>query len=289
MATDSGSERTVRFKNFALNLSTRELSKKGFRVKLHGQPIEVLALLVVRPGQMVTREALKQALWPKDTFVDFEHSLNSTINKLREALGDDPDAPRFIETIPRLGYRFIARLAEEMTAPGASGSTNTSTVQSQSERIGDGIITAERAGNEPAVPARALTRLRIPVETRIRLAVLPFTNVSDEPRNDLTNGLSTQLIVQLGHVYKDLSVIGPVSSLYFSGDIHSLPTIAKELEADYLLVGNVWRVPPRLRFFAQLIRAADQCCVWSESYTREDADILAGLDLITRDISRGLL
>lgn len=273
MDIDHRSDHRILFKGFELNLLTRELYKRGLRVRLHGQPVEVLSILVARPGELVTREALKKALWPKDTFVDFEHSLNSTINRLREALGDDADTPRFIETIPRLGYRFIAPISTAKDA--RSGAT--------SERRGETPV-----GIEAADPMPALNRIGVPVETRIRLAVLPFTNLGDEPQDHLSDGLTAQIIVQLGHMYKDVSVISPVTSLYFEGSIRSFPQIAERLQANFLLVGTVWRISPRLRISAQLIRADDQCCAWSESYTRPDIDIFSVLDEITRDISRGL-
>jgi len=259
MENDLPSGRPVRFKNFKLDLRTRELYKKDFKVKLRGQPIEVLAILIESPGELVTREALRQALWPQDTFVDFEHSLNSTINKLREALGDSPEAPQFIETIPRLGYRFIAPIVS--AAPAV----------------------------EAGAPAKLLLKpIAKPLESGIRLAVLPFTNAFGDPQDRLAEGLSTQMIVQLGRTYKHVSIIGPVSSVYFTAETHSLPVIAEVLRADYLLAGSIWRVNAHVRLFAQLIRTADQCTVWSESYTREDSDLLSVLNLITRDISHGL-
>lgn len=108
METAARSEHLVRFKSFELNLRTRELHQNGRKVRLHGHPINVLAILLERPGELVSREELKKRLWSKDTFVDFEQILNNSIGKLREALGDRADEPRFIETLPRLGYRFIA-------------------------------------------------------------------------------------------------------------------------------------------------------------------------------------
>jgi len=97
----------VRFGSFEVDLRAGELRKGGVKIKLHGQPLDVLAMLLDEPGEMVTREELQQKLWAADTFVDFEHGLNKAINKLREALGDDADNPRFVETLPRRGYRFI--------------------------------------------------------------------------------------------------------------------------------------------------------------------------------------
>ena len=109
MATDSNPRaRMVRFATFEVDLSARELRKSGVKIKVHGQPFEVLAMLVERPGEIVPREELKQKLWPTDTFVDFDHGVNTAINRLREALGDSAENPRFVETVPRRGYRFIA-------------------------------------------------------------------------------------------------------------------------------------------------------------------------------------
>src|SRR5512146_710603 len=127
METAAHSEHLVRFKSFELNLQTRELYRHGLKLRLHGHPIDVLAMLLEKPGELVTREALRKALWPEDTFVDFEHGLNTTINRLREILGDKADAPRFIETIPRLGYRFIASLEAEATNDAIRAQTSAGT------------------------------------------------------------------------------------------------------------------------------------------------------------------
>src|SRR5215472_16098151 len=109
MAPENGpSPRIIRFATFELDLQARELRKNGLKLKFHGQPFEVLAMLLERPGKLVSREQLRERLWPTDTFVDFDHGVNTAINRLREALGDSADNPRFIETLPRRGYRFIA-------------------------------------------------------------------------------------------------------------------------------------------------------------------------------------
>jgi DNA-binding winged helix-turn-helix (wHTH) protein len=116
MAPENGPlPRIIRFATFAVDLQTRELRKGGLKLKLHGQPFEVLAMLLEKPGEVVGREQLRERLWPTDTFVDFDHGVNTAINRLREALGDSADNPRFIETLPRRGYRFIASVE-----PGAS-------------------------------------------------------------------------------------------------------------------------------------------------------------------------
>ena len=108
MNDNAGCPRRVHFSVFEVDLRAGELRKHGLKVKLHGQPFQVLAMLLERPGELVTREEIREKLWPQDTFIDFEHSVNSSIKRLREALGDDAATPRFIETLPRHGYRFIA-------------------------------------------------------------------------------------------------------------------------------------------------------------------------------------
>src|SRR5260370_23861661 len=108
--------RRLRFGVYGLNLSARELCKHGIRLKLRGQPFEILAVLLEKPGEIVTREVMQKRLWPADTFVDFEHSLNSAIKKLRQALGDSPENSRYIETLPRVGYRFIAPVEQVSAA-----------------------------------------------------------------------------------------------------------------------------------------------------------------------------
>src|SRR5437016_10619039 len=111
---------TIRFGEFTADLEAQDLFRNGSKVRLQGQPFEILAVLLERPGRVVTREELRRRLWPSDTFVDFEHGLNAAVNRLREALGDSSEEPRFIETVPRRGYRFIA----QVDAPSASGVTS---------------------------------------------------------------------------------------------------------------------------------------------------------------------
>ena len=108
MATSVNNPRVLRFGAFEANLASGELRKSGVRVKLQDRPFQILAILLARPGEVITREDLQRSLWPADTFVDFEHGLNTAITKLRQALADDADNPRFIETLPRRGYRFVA-------------------------------------------------------------------------------------------------------------------------------------------------------------------------------------
>ena len=118
-----GTNHRVRFKAFELDLHTRELYRNGIRLRVQGQPIGVLEMLLERPGELVTREALRKKLWPEDTFVDFEHSLNSAVTRIRDALGDRAEDPKFIETLPRLGYRFVAGIERDGFAASADAVT----------------------------------------------------------------------------------------------------------------------------------------------------------------------
>src|SRR5688500_2951848 len=150
---ESTDTRTVKFGSFELDVRLRELRTGSTRVRLQEQPFEILRLMLERPGDVVTREQLRQRLWPAGTYVDFEHSLNAAVKRLRAALGDDADNPRFVETLPRRGYRFIARL------------------------------------NDAAAASRALMNRAAP--PRLRLAVLPFSNLSEDSAQEyFSDGLT---------------------------------------------------------------------------------------------------
>ena len=156
----------LQFGDFEMDLRSREVRKAGVRVRLQDQPFHILAMLLERPGDVVTREEIRDRLWPDGTFVDFEHSVNAAIKRLRAALGDTAEDPRFVETLPRRGYRFIAAL------DGANGSA--------------------RADASPAVWPTTSDR-------RPRLIVLPFANLSGADTHDyFSDGLTEEMIMQLG-------------------------------------------------------------------------------------------
>src|SRR5579871_1480122 len=144
--------RVARFGIFELDLHAGELRKNGVKLRLQGQPFQVLALLLEHAGEVVTREELQQKLWPSDTFVDFDHSLNTAINKVREALGDSASAPRYVETLARRGYRFIAPLHAQAAVP---EKTQTSSAENQPEAL---PAVAIHPDLEVPIPNRALTR-----------------------------------------------------------------------------------------------------------------------------------
>jgi cholera toxin transcriptional activator len=168
MAVPQYNKRVARFGVFELDLSAGELRKSGVKLRLQGQPYQVLALLLERAGEVVTREELQQKLWPSDTFVDFDHSLNTAINKVRDALGDSASSPRYVETLARRGYRFIApvQTLDQTVAAGetpldhSEGTTasqvHAPTVTVSSDR--DSSTTPLHPELDVPIPRRALTR-----------------------------------------------------------------------------------------------------------------------------------
>jgi TolB-like protein/tetratricopeptide (TPR) repeat protein len=223
---------TLRFGSFELDVRSRELRKGEATVRLQEQPFEILRMMLERPGSVVTRDELRRRLWPDGTFVDFEHSLNAAVKRLRAALGDDADNPRFVETLPRRGYRFIGAVGGEAQEKGAD-----------------------------AVP---------------RVAVLPFSNLSDEGSQEyFTDGLTEEMIAQLGQRCRGrLGVIARWSSMVFKGSTQRSREIGLALRAHYLLEGSVRREGDRVRVTASLVESASETHLWSETYERHLTDCL---------------
>ena len=190
------------------DVRSRELRDGSLCVRLQQQPFEILRLMLERAGDVVTRDELRRRLWPEGTFVDFEHSLNAAIRRLRTALGDDAGQPKFVETVPRRGYRFIA-VAQE---------------------VGAAAKTARRA-----------------VSPRPRLVVLPFINLSDDSSQEyFSDGLTEELIAQLGRLCRgEVGIIARSSSMFYKGRPQRLREIGEALHADYLLEGSTRRDGPR--------------------------------------------
>jgi TolB-like protein/DNA-binding winged helix-turn-helix (wHTH) protein len=273
---ESLSDRRVRFGVFEVDFRVGELRKNGLKVKLHAQPLAVLKILLERPGEIVTREELQQQLWGSNTFVDFEHGLNKTINKLREALSDNAETPRYIETLPRRGYRFIAPLTTlkpaelPPTPPPQPKSKSRLTVLLASAVV---VLLAfgiywfgfrSRAQHAAAVPTKAM------------LAVLPFENISGDDSEDyFADGLTEEMIAQLGQLQPaNLGVIARTSAMRYKHTKESVAQIGHELGVNYLLEGSVRLAGQRVRITAQLIQAGDQTHLWAESYETPLTDIL---------------
>jgi len=270
---------------FQLDLKAGELHKAGVKVKLQDQPFRVLALLVDRAGQVVTREELRQRVWPSNVYVDFDQGLNNAIKKVREALGDSADSPRFIETVARHGYRFVAtvsagpgRLSKPRFHFGLRTLRNAALI---------GLTTASLlaalaywAWHESAMRARASSE-------KVILAVLPFDNLSRDPDQEFfSEGLTEDMITQLGKLNPErLTVIARGSVAKYKGNRLAANQIGTELHADYLVQGSVRRASDRVRITVQLIQVRDQTDLWAESYDRELKDMLALQDSVARTIA----
>lgn len=292
-----------KFSDFTVNPRARTIHKHGVRLKLHGQPFEILLLLLEGPGEVVTREELQAKLWPADTFVDFEHGVNTAIKKLRRTLGDSAGEQRFIETVPRVGYRFIASV--NVVEPPAS--TAISAPQIISENSG--------GANAPVHPTRRNRALRLwpifaaisivlivtgayllrsrslrspqPPTGHVMLAVLPFENLTGDASQDyFSDGLTEEMIAQLGELNPQrLGVIGRASVMHYRDNPKSLQRIANDLGIQYVLEGSVRRDSEKVRIAAQLIRISDQKTVWSREYDRELTSLLALQQEIAQEIA----
>src|ERR1700757_1711626 len=203
----------VRFGVFELDTYSRQLSRNGMRIRLPQQPIQVLCLLVERPGEIITREELRKLLWPADVFVDFDQGLNKSILKLREALGDSPGSPRYIETIPRIGYRFIAPVisgfvpqnptTQAGTAPlevdARAGLPNTpSDDPKRVRRKGTWFAFAGCAAAVMLLSGWLVEQRRHAVESIHSVAVLPLDNLSGDPSQEyFADGMTDELTTML--------------------------------------------------------------------------------------------
>jgi TolB-like protein/DNA-binding winged helix-turn-helix (wHTH) protein len=271
-----------RFGAYEFDPKSCELKRNGIRLKITGQPLEVLALLTERPGVLVTREEMHQRLWPADTFVDFDHGLNTCIKRLRQTLGDDPENPRYVETVPRRGYRFIAALEE----PAVSGpdvahpSVSQGSVAPESSkrrRRWYGIALSTLATVLVVVGFLEFRTRHSPHATRVMLAVLPFQNLTGDPQQEyFSDGLTEETITDLGQLFPDkLGVIARTSAMAYKQTGKTIGQIGRELGVDFVLEGSARRDGGKVRVSAQLIRVKDQTHLWAHSYDRELQDVLA--------------
>ncbi len=269
----------IHFGAYEARLRSGELYKDGHRIKLQEQPFQVLALLLERPGDLVTREELRQKLWPTDTFVDFDTGLNSAIKRLRDALNDSPERPRYIETLPRRGYRFVAPL--NGAPPVQTGATPPIAPALLARLPRPAVWMAAGIAAAVLVTAGYFARERFrpgaqPPPGRVMLAVLPFDNLSGDANQEyFSDGLTEEMITELGRLQPErLAVIARTSAMQYKKKGGDVRRIASELGVDYVLEGSVRREGERVRISAQLIAARDQTHLWAESYDRDRAGIL---------------
>jgi len=289
------SARIFRFDDWTLDLLSGELERGGARARLQEHPLQVLASLLENAGQVVTREQLIAKLWP-NTVVDFDTGLNTAVRKLRAALGDTADTPRYIETIPRRGYRFIGVVRpEEPPAPRAARTTDaaaTLSVGAVPAGTADGGHRSNSGSRLLEIGIAALLALavlatllytrafRTPELTSAftppprSIAVLPFVNMSGDPTQEyFSDGLSEELLNALSRI-DDLQVAAQTSSFHFKGNATDLPTIAHKLNVATILEGSVRKSGHTLRITAQLVNATTGYHIWSETYDRNVDDAL---------------
>ena len=268
----SSQSRTVRFGLFELDLRAGELRKNGVKVKLQEQPFRILVSLLRQPGEVVTREELRRELWPSDTFVDFDHSLNAAVKRLRDALDDAAENPRFIETLPRHGYRFVVTRELQIMQKKTLGSSLT--------RRGLPLVAIilVMALAIYAVYAGGLAgngSFRDAAEPQIdSLAVLPLANLSADPDGEqFADGMTEALITELSRI-GSLRVISRTSVIRYKGEKKSLPQIGRELNVDAIMEGSVLRSGNRIRIVAHMVHSPTDQNLMAETYERDLGDVL---------------
>ena len=267
-----------RFDTFEFDRRALELRRAGVKIKLEGQPLRILDTLVERPGELVTREDLRKQLWPGNTIVDFEHSINAAMTRLREALGDSAETPRFIETLPRRGYRFRPAIdsARVKAVPGVRR------YAWQASLLALGVV----AIGLFAVNAFSLRDRFVGAgPASVALAVLPLKNLSGDASQDYyADGITEALITELGKIGR-LQVISFQSANLYRQTPKTLPQIARELRVDVLLEGSVVRSGDRVRITTKLFQAAPERQLLSESYAFDARDIVTVQAEVARDVA----
>ena len=301
--------RVARFGVFEVDLRAGELRKHGLKIKLQDQPFQILAMLLAQPGEVVTREELRQKLWPADTFVDFDHGLNNAIKRLREALGDSAESPRYVETLPRRGYRLIVPVDEiadlkqspplsaeevgrrpEVVKAQGSASSRIPPTEKTRRRHGVAIIGLGLTALLGVTIALNVSSWRKQVLARSAsgqiqsLVVLPLENLSGDPAQEyFADGITDQLTTNLAQIGA-LRVISRTSAMQYRGTRKTLQQIAQELHVDGVVEGTVARSGDRVRINAQLIHAPTDRHIWAKSYERDQSDIVA----LQNDVARAV-
>jgi len=270
----------VRFGLFEADLHAGELRKGGTRIRLQEQPFQVLTVLLQHPGELITREELRSQVWPENTFVEFDHALNTAVKKIRVALSDDALTPRYIETIPKRGYRWIAPLqgtADPLPSNPLPESQPASLEHvARSSRIPTillafvaGVLLLSILGFHLTREARARTAAR-PL-----LVILPFENWSDNPAQaHICRGITEDLITELATGMPRVQIAPNATAKQYENTTKSVAEIGRELGADYVLQGNLRSSDHRLRLNAELVRVHDQARLWGENFDRPPGDLV---------------
>jgi len=281
----------IRFDAFEVDVRAGELRKHGIKIRLQEQPFLLLQALLETPCQVVTREELTRRIWPGDTFVDFDHGLHAAVNRLRQALGDSADKPRYIETVARRGYRFIGALqtppTEDRQPPPVAAEKTTPFFARQwlpnaGVKLLAGLAVVAVLGLSAGWGVRHWF-----FKPRFRsLAVLPLDNLSSGPEKEyLADGMTEELTAQLSKL-GDLRVISHTSVVQYKGTHKSLPQIARELNVDAVVEGAVELDQERVRITAQLVDGSSDQHLWAETYDRELKNILLLQSDVAHDIAK---
>jgi TolB-like protein/DNA-binding winged helix-turn-helix (wHTH) protein/Tfp pilus assembly protein PilF len=286
----------LRFGVFIADVQAGELTKQGKRITLQEQPFQLLLMLLQKPGEVVTREELRTKLWPQ-TIVDFDHGLNKAVSKIREALGDSSENPRFVETVARRGYRFLCDVAvvdEKRMEPSASGLTTTS---ASAILLAPPLVQGARnfvrrllgLGFAVALATAASWALYHKIysspKTINSLAVLPLENLSGDASQDyLADGMTDELTTRLAQI-SALHVISRTSAMTYKYVHRPLPEIASALNVDAVVEGSVSRTGERVHLNAQLIDARSDRHIWAESYDENMRDALSLQSNVARAVA----
>jgi DNA-binding winged helix-turn-helix (wHTH) protein/TolB-like protein len=266
------------FGEFELDTHNGELCRGGNRIPLQEQPLAVLSVLLQNAGTLVRREDLRRQVWPENTYVEFDHALNTAVKKIRIALGESADEPRYIETIPKRGYRFIAPVIERSV-------------------VGDGLAQVGLASSDWMPRKRMLSLAVVSVlllcvgllgmrwrsgtdaaeAGPIVLSVLPLQDLSDDSSGGpLGDGLGDELTMQLGRASPaKIAVTSRAAALTYRHTGKNVAEVAQELHAAYLLDGTIRGNSRRVRVCMELIRTSDELQIWGDSFDRDEGDALA--------------
>jgi DNA-binding winged helix-turn-helix (wHTH) protein/TolB-like protein len=262
----------MRFGLFEFDPATGELSREGTPVRLQPQPARVLGLLVERPGEIVSREDLRRHVWGNETFVDFERGLNFCIAQIRSALGDSADSPRYVETVPKRGYRFIAPAGPIAAAgEGAAIRPTPDPTSLAPTRMPLRTLVALLISVAAALGAFIMVRQRVLVPAAsVPIAVVPFDNQTGSREFDaLAEGLADATVAELAQSDRPrLAVVGNAQILRTARSFRDVKRIGAELDVDYVVLGQLQRDGERMRVIAHLIRVSDERHLWANRFDR---------------------
>jgi TolB-like protein/DNA-binding winged helix-turn-helix (wHTH) protein len=282
----------IRFGPFELDTKAGELWKGARRVRLQDKPLRLLVTLLEHRGEIVTREELRERLWPGNVVVEFDNGLNNAVNKLRAALGDSVTEPQYIETVGRRGYRFLAPLAGdgETAAPPvareAATASDAAPPRSPTHTRWPWVAAAVAVAVLVAAAATMLSQRSADVPEIRSLAVLPLENLSNDADQEyFSDGMTDALISRLAGI-RSMQVISRQSVMRYKRSVAPLPTIAQELGVDAVIEGTVLRSADRVRVTVQLIHAASDRHLWSDQYERPLGDVIGLQAEIAASVAR---